>query len=114
MPLQTFVRTNVWRWAAGNWGRSLGKRVEEEVVLDLKRKRQVLWGVVIVAFLLTWLPNFGVLNSLVWVGPLPLPMAWVLFLNVILTICVILLWPLCFKPTLKKLREEPIEGEEVE
>lgn len=92
----------------------LEKAAEMEVALDLKRKRQILWGVVIVAFLLTWLPNFGILNSLEWVGPLPLPMAWVLFLNVILTVCVILLWPLCFRPTLKKLREEPIEQEEVE
>lgn len=81
--------------------------------MTLKRKRQILWGIVLVAFALTWLPNFGILNSLVWVGPFPLPMAWVLFLNVILTVCVLLLYPLCFRPMVRKLREKPLESEEV-
>lgn len=82
--------------------------------LNLKQKRKVLWGVFLTAYLLTWLPNLGILNSLTWVGPVTLPLAWVLFLNVILTVCVIAVYPLCYKPLFKKLRKKPIEVKEVE
>lgn len=77
--------------------------------MSLNMRRRVLWLVVTICLLITWLPNFGMLNSLQWVGPLPLPMAWVLGLNVILTVCVALTYPLCFKPLIKNLEEYPIE-----
>jgi ABC-type antimicrobial peptide transport system permease subunit len=82
--------------------------------MNLRQKRRVLWGVVIVGFLFTWFPNLGLLNTLTWIGPITLPLAWVLFLNMILTVCVLIVYPLYYKPFFKKLKENPIETEGVE
>jgi ABC-type antimicrobial peptide transport system permease subunit len=82
--------------------------------MNVRQKKRLLWGVVIVGFLLTWFPNIGLVNTPTWIGPITLPLAWVLFLNVILTVCVLIVYPLYYKPFFKKLKENPIETEGVE
>lgn len=81
--------------------------------MNVQQKRKILWTIVLIAYLLTWLPNLGILNSLTWVGPIPLPLAWVLLMNVILTICVIMVYLLHYKPFFKQLEQMPIQAEEV-
>ncbi len=49
-------------------------------------------------YALTFLPNFGILNSLTWIGPLPLPMAWVLFLNALNTVLLFVIYQKYFLP----------------
>ncbi len=71
--------------------------------MSLQTKRKLLWGTVLLAIAASWLPYFDIANSLVWVGPLPQPLALVLASNVILTACAIALYPLYFKPLSRKL-----------
>jgi len=55
--------------------------------------RKLFWLVLILALIGSWLPYFNILNELVWVGPLSLPLAWVLTCNIVLTLCAIALYP---------------------
>jgi high-affinity nickel permease len=62
-------------------------------------------------YALTFLPNFGIFNSLTWVGPLPLPLFWVLLINLINTIIVIYVYKQFFKPFAKRIEQEMTEEE---
>lgn len=79
--------------------------------MNLQAKKRIVWTVIIVAYCASWLPNFGVLNSLIWIGSFPLPLAWVLLMNVVLTIAVFLVYNYQFKPLLERLKNVPIERE---
>lgn len=74
------------------------------------QKRTLFWLVLILALIGSWLPYFNILNELIWVGPLSLPLAWVLTCNVVLTLCAALLYPLYFKPLSERI--EAFEREE--
>lgn len=65
--------------------------------------RKFFWIVLILALIGSWLPYFNILNELVWIGPLSLPLAWVLSCNVVLTLCAIVLYPLYFKPLAERI-----------
>lgn len=59
-----------------------------------------------VLYFATFLPNLGVFNSLVWVGPLPLPLFWVLLLNLINTIILFVIYKKFFKPFALRVEKE--------
>ncbi|MEI3599470.1 MULTISPECIES: hypothetical protein [unclassified Oceanobacillus] len=63
------------------------------------RKKHAIWitGFFIIYFL-TFLPNFGVMNELKFIGFLPQPLAWVLFLNLINTVIIFVIYFKFFKP----------------
>jgi len=61
---------------------------------------------ILAAYLGTWLPHFGIFNSLTWIGPLTLPMAWIYSMNVLTTIGVILIYKLYFKPFAERHERE--------
>jgi fatty acid desaturase len=79
--------------------------------MDLQAKRRIVWIVIIAAYFASWLPNFGIFNSLTWVGPFSLPLAWVLLMNIVLTIGVFLVHTYHFKPFVERLKHDPIERE---
>lgn len=81
--------------------------------MSTKSKRKLLWSVVLAALLVTWLPYFGIFNSASMVMGLPQPLAVIIASNVVLTICVILIYPLYFKPFIRKLEEKPLHEEGV-
>jgi len=57
------------------------------------------------------MPYFGIFNDPVMLGALPMPLALTLMCNVILTLCVIALYPLYFKPFITALKNKPIDEE---
>lgn len=59
----------------------------------------------IAAIVASWLPYFDIFNALIWIGPLPLPLAWTLSANVVLTVCAAALYPLYFKPLHERMNE---------
>lgn len=64
----------------------------------MRSTHHLLIGVFFVVYAATFLPNLGVFNSLTWVGPFPLPMAWVLSLNAVNTFIVLVIYWKFFKP----------------
>lgn len=60
-------------------------------------------GVFAVVYLATWLPFFGIMNSLTFVGPLPLPLAWILGLNTVGTGIIIYAYYKFFRPRARKM-----------
>jgi len=80
----------------------------------MKRKfHAILISVFFFLYFLTFLPNFGLFNNLEFIGPLPQPLAWVLFLNVINTIIIFIVYFKFFKPFAKRV-EEKFKDEEGE
>lgn len=55
-------------------------------------KGKLLFFILIICYACTWLPYFGIMNSMVWIGPITLPMAWVLLMNAINTVAVFLIY----------------------
>lgn len=76
--------------------------------MTTKGKRRLLWWIVAICFTLTWLPYFGIFNAPVLIAGVPQPLALTLVCNVILTLCVLALYPLYFKPMVKALERDPI------
>jgi len=62
-------------------------------------------------YALTFLPNLNILNSLSWIGPIPLPLFWVLLINFINTIIVFYVYYKFFKPFAKRIEKELLEEE---
>lgn len=63
------------------------------------RKKHAIWiTAFFVIYLLTFLPNFGVINQLKFIGFLPQPLAWVLLLNAINTVIIFVVYFKFFKP----------------
>ncbi len=58
---------------------------------------------------ITALPYLGFFAAPRFIGPFPQALAIVLAANVVLTLCVIALYPLCFRPLQQKLDSDPIE-----
>lgn len=71
-----------------------------------RRKNRNLLLAFFIVYFATFLPNFGILNSLKWIGPFPLPMAWVLFLNAINTIITLMIYFQLFKPFAEKFENK--------
>ncbi|MHA2937104.1 hypothetical protein ACXJY6_02295 [Vibrio sp. RC27] len=79
----------------------------------MKIKRKILWLTILLSLSLTTLPYLGYFNEAELIGLLPMPLALILICNVVLTICAIAIYPLYFKPFIKKLSDKPIQGEEL-
>lgn len=75
----------------------------------MKIARKLLWVVVIVALIGTCLPYLGLVNAPVFWGPFPEPLALTLLCNVALTLCVVAIYPLYFRPFMRALQRRPIE-----
>jgi len=75
----------------------------------MKNKRSILWATVLSCLLITFLPYFGFFNEAKLIAGIPQPLALILVCNVILTLCAIALYPLYFKPFIKKLAEKPLK-----
>jgi hypothetical protein len=71
----------------------------------MRKKHRNLMILFFVLYGATFLPNFGVFNSLTWIGPLPQPLAWVLFLNLINTAIIFIVYKKFFKPFAKRSEE---------
>ncbi|MBO1001885.1 hypothetical protein [Pseudogracilibacillus auburnensis] len=64
----------------------------------MRKKHALLIIVFFIIYLLTFLPNFGVMNELRFIGFLPQSLAWVLFLNAINTVIIFIVYFKFFKP----------------
>lgn len=71
--------------------------------------RRILWVVLVAALIGTALPYFGFFNEAVFWGPFPEPLALMLICNLVLTLCVIAIYPLYFKPLARELQRSPVE-----
>lgn len=78
----------------------------------MKRKHHILLLLFFILYFATFLPNLGIFNTLTWIGPFPLPMAWVLFLNAINTIILLIICKQFFIPFAKRVEKEFEEEEE--
>jgi len=74
----------------------------------VKTIRILLWLIISLCLVLTFMPYFGIFNEPVMIANLPMPLALTLFCNVILTLCVVALYPLYFKPFVTALKNKPI------
>jgi len=79
--------------------------------MNIKILRKFLWGTVLISLGITWLPYFGIFDSSSFFMGLPQPLAVIIGSNIILTLCVFSLYPLYFKPLIKKLEEKPLVSE---
>jgi|TARA_R110001599_G_scaffold337213_3_gene555432 hypothetical protein len=71
-------------------------------------KKKILWLVVIAALAVTWMPYFDIFNSSTLIVGLPQSLVVTLVCNVVLTVCVFALYPLCFTPLVKRIEEKPL------
>ncbi|QUJ66267.1 hypothetical protein KDD30_08680 [Photobacterium sp. GJ3] len=74
----------------------------------MKTKRKILWFTVVFFLFLTTLPYLGYFDQPVLVAGIPEPLFLILLCNVVLTVCAIAIYPLYFKPLMKKLADKPI------
>lgn len=77
----------------------------------MKGLRSLVWITVCSCLVISWLPYFDILNEPIMIGFLPQPLAVTLICNIILTLCVMALYPLYFKPFIRTLKDRPVEGE---
>jgi hypothetical protein len=82
--------------------------IDGELTMTTRNARRLLWWVVSISLILTWLPYFGFFNAPVLIAGLPQPLALTLACNVVLTLCVLALYPLYFKPMMRALDRKPI------
>ncbi|MDR7127564.1 hypothetical protein J2X53_004414 [Pseudorhodobacter sp. 4114] len=68
--------------------------------------KKLTWATILIALLVTWLPCFNILNSPIFIGPFPQPLAVTLLANVVLTACVFVLYRLYFRPVIARERAE--------
>lgn len=80
----------------------------------MRRKHALLMAAFFIIYLLTFLPNFGIMNELKFIGFLPQPLAWVLFLNLINTVLIFVVYFKFFKPFALKMQKmtEEDKGDE--
>ncbi len=71
--------------------------------------RRLIGATLIIGLAITALPYLGVFSAPDFIGPFPQGLAIVLGVNVVLTICVIALYPTCFRPLQRKLDAHPVE-----
>ncbi|GAA1119133.1 hypothetical protein [Nesterenkonia jeotgali] len=72
----------------------------------MRKTHAIIIAVFFVAYAATFLPNFGIFNSLTWIGPLSLPMAWVIGLNALNTVLVIIVYRRYFRPYAERIAAE--------
>jgi hypothetical protein len=80
-------------------------------MMSIRNIRKFVWWVVALCLLLTWLPYLGIFNSPELIWGIPQPLALTLVCNAVLTICIISLYPLYFKPLMNALKARPIVEE---
>ena len=78
-------------------------------LLPRSRKGWILFFWISICYLCTWLPHFGILNSLIWFGPITLPVLWIFGMNVLTTIAVIFIYKWYFKPFAERAEKEDIK-----
>ncbi|MEO3416112.1 hypothetical protein AAFO92_15770 [Roseovarius sp. CAU 1744] len=71
--------------------------------------RRLIGVTLLVCLVIVALPYLGFFADPTFIGPFPKPLAIVLGANVVLTLCVIALYPLCFRPLQRKLDANPVE-----
>lgn len=71
--------------------------------------RRLIGALLITCLSVTALPYLGIFSAPDFIGPLPQALAVVLGANVVLTLCVMALYPLCFRPLQQKLDAHPVE-----
>ena len=74
----------------------------------MKMMRKLLWLIIWICLILTWLPYFGFFNKPEIIGFLPEALALTLICNVVLTLCVLAMYPLYFKPFITALDKKPM------
>ncbi|MFB4161336.1 hypothetical protein ACE1TF_15755 [Geomicrobium sp. JSM 1781026] len=78
--------------------------------MTFKKTHHLIIVIFFVVYALTFLPNFNILNTLDWVGPFPLPMAWVLLLNVINTLVIWVIYRNYFVPFARRMEKAKAGG----
>lgn len=71
----------------------------------MRKKHALLITVFFIVYLLTFLPNFGIMNELKFIGYFPQALAWVLFLNAINTVIIFVVYFKYFKPFAKNIEK---------
>lgn len=77
----------------------------------MKSLRTLIWLIMISCLVFTFLPYLGFFNEAVMIASLPMPLALTIGCNIILTLCVIALYPLYFKPFIEALKNKPVKEE---
>lgn len=77
----------------------------------MRQKHALLIGAFFIFYLLTFLPNFGIMNELKFIVFLPQPLAWVLVLNAINTVIIFIVYYKYFKPFAERV-ERTLEDKE--
>lgn len=71
--------------------------------------RRLIGATLLLCLAIAAMPYLGFFAEPNFIGPFPQALAIVLSANVVLTLCVIALYPLCFKPLQRKLDAHPVE-----
>lgn len=74
--------------------------------LPKTKRGKLLFFVLLFGYIGTWLPYFGFMNQLVWIGPITQPMAWTLALNAINTVAVLLLFKWIYADVVYEKKKE--------
>lgn len=77
-------------------------------ILPTTLKGKILGYGIFLCYLFTWLPHFGVLNSMVWIGPFTLPIVWIYAMNICTTIGVFLIYKFYFKPFADRMEKKEV------
>lgn len=72
----------------------------------MRRQHTIIISLFFAIYLLTFLPNFGILNELEFIGPFPQALAWVLLLNVFNTVLIFVVYYKFFKPFALRIEEQ--------
>jgi len=71
----------------------------------VRKKHAMLISAFFIFYLLTFLPNFGKMNELKFIGFLPQSLAWVLLMNAINTVIIFIVYFKFFKPFAHKIEK---------
>lgn len=63
-----------------------------------RKANYIVLSVFFLLYAASWLPYFGFVNELTYIGPFPLPMAWGIGINVVNTVIMIVVYFKFFKP----------------
>ncbi|MEM8796739.1 MAG: hypothetical protein AAGE61_14325 [Pseudomonadota bacterium] len=74
----------------------------------MQKFRKLIWVVMLVCLAIASLPYLGYFNGPGFIGPFPQPLAVILGANVVLTLCVLALYPLYFRPLADALDANPV------
>ena len=77
----------------------------------MRKKHALLIAAFFIIYLMTFLPNFGIMNELKFIGFLPQALAWVLLLNAINTVIIFIVYFKFFKPFAQNVEEKMLKNE---